>query len=114
MSEHRRQFQRVALQVNFHGKGADGSGELIFESTDISAGGTFLKSDLLLEEGELLSLEFTVPGVTRRLRAQAKVAWVRRFPEPKEPAGMGMTFLVMDAEDQGALADHLQGWGKNP
>src|SRR5437868_4481829 len=102
MSEHRRQFQRVSLGVNFRGKGADGSGELIFESSDISAGGAFLKSDLLLEEGELLSLEFDVPGVTHRLRAQAKVASVRRFPNPEEPAGMGMSCVVMDAGDQAA------------
>src|SRR5262249_21312324 len=101
MSEQRRQFPRLAIKVDFHGHGADGSGELILESTDVSAGGTFLKSDLLLEEGELLTLEFEVPGISRRLRAQARVSWVRRFPTPGEDAGMGMTFLVMDAEERG-------------
>ena len=97
------------LHVEFHGKGADGSGELVLESSDLSAGGTFLKSDLLLEEGELLSLEFEVPGVARKLRAQARVAWVRRFPHQEEDPGMGMSFLVMDAEDRETLAEHLRG-----
>ena len=114
MSEHHRQFERVSLQVDFHGKGADGSGELVLESTDLSAGGTFLKSDLLLEEGELLSLEFEIPGVDRRLRAQARVAWVRRFPHHGEDAGMGMSFLVMEAEDRATLAEHLELRAKRP
>jgi hypothetical protein len=108
MSEHQRQFERVSLRVDFHGKDATGSGELILESTDVSAGGAFLKSDLLLEEGELLALEFGVPGVERRLRAQARVAWVRRFPSGSEIPGMGMSFLVMDAADREELAGHLR------
>ena len=107
MSEHQRQFERMSLKVDFHGRGADGSGELVLESSDVSAGGTFLKSDLLLEEGEQLSLEFQVPGVSRPLKAQARVAWVRRFPNPSEVAGMGVTFLVMDAQDRSLLEQAL-------
>ena len=107
-SQHRRHFERVTLHVDFQSRGTDASGELMLESNDVSAGGAFLRSDLLLEKGETLSLEFRIPGVDRPLRAEARVAWVRRFPKDDEEAGMGVRFLVMDASDRAALATHLK------
>ncbi|MHB8877403.1 MAG: PilZ domain-containing protein, partial [Myxococcaceae bacterium] len=101
-SEHRR-FQRKALQVDFRGKDAEGAGQLLFEGQDLSAGGAFIRSDLLLEQGDRLSLEFRVPGVPRLMRAQARVAWVRRFPDGSEPPGMGLEFLTMTEEDRAVL-----------
>jgi Tfp pilus assembly protein PilZ len=61
-----------------------------------------LKSDLLLESGESLSVEFQVLQ-GRVIRAQARVAWVRRFPSPTESAGMGVEFVEMDESDRAAL-----------
>lgn len=105
-SEQRR-HSRKALQVDFKGREAEGSGQLIFEGADLSAGGAFLKSDLLLEQGETLAVEFRVEGLPRLLKAQARIAWVRRFPTPEEQAGMGIQFLAMSEEDRAALANHL-------
>ena len=102
-----RRFARKAILVEFHGREGGGAGSLVFESEDLSAGGTFLKSDLLLESGEPLALEFRVPGVPRLLRAQAKVAWVRRFPKEGEVAGMGVEFLAMGEDDRAVLGDYL-------
>jgi uncharacterized protein (TIGR02266 family) len=107
MSDDQRQFERISLHADFHGHGGDGSGELLFESMDISAGGTFLKSDLLLERGERLTLEFQIPGAPRRLKIHACVAWVRSLPTPEEDAGMGMTFLEMPPEDRELLSAFL-------
>lgn len=104
--EQRRHIRR-ALQVVFRGREAEASGELLFEGADLSAGGAFLRSDLLLEQGESLAVEFRVAGLTRLLKAQARVAWVRRFPEPDELAGMGVQFLAMSEEDRAALLRHL-------
>lgn len=106
MNEQRR-WARKSIQVEFRGKDAQGSGQLQFEAADLSAGGTFLKSDLLLEQGEGVSLEFRVPGVPRLMRAQARVAWVRRFPAESEPAGMGVEFLAMNDEDREVLVSYL-------
>lgn len=106
MSSDQRRFERKALTVQFHAKDAQGVGQLIFESADLSAGGTFLKSDLLLETGEALALEFPILE-GRVIRAQARVAWVRRFPQPREVAGMGVEFTAMQDGDREALATFL-------
>ena len=101
----KRRFERHPLQVEF--KGHDVKGELYFTGADLSEGGSFIRADLLLEEGEELALEFRVPGVPRPMRAQGRVAWVRRFPTPTEPGGMGFEFLAMTEEDRAVLAEYL-------
>ncbi|MBI3182455.1 MAG: PilZ domain-containing protein [Myxococcales bacterium] len=108
MAEEQRRFPRIVLPVDFHGRDAEGTGQLFFEGADVSAGGCFLKSELLLESGEQLSLEFRVPGVPRLLRAEAKVAWVRRFPDADQPPGMGVEFLAMTDEDRAVLSRYLE------
>jgi hypothetical protein len=107
MSQEQRRHPRKSLQVEFRGRDAQGAGLLLFEAADLSSSGTFLKADLLLEENEALSVEFRVPGVPRLMRAQARVAWVRRFPKPNEPAGMGVEFIAMNDEDRALLTDYL-------
>ena len=62
---------------------------------------------LLLEQGEELALEFTVPGVPRPMRAHGRVAWVRRFPEATQAGGMGFEFVAMTEEDRAVLAEYL-------
>ena len=103
-----RRSPRKSLTVEFRGKDAQGSGELLFEGIDLSVGGAFLKSPLLLEEDETFSLEFRVPGVARLLRAQARVAWVRRFPDAGEAPGMGVAFLGMSEADRKVLDAYLR------
>jgi uncharacterized protein (TIGR02266 family) len=83
-------------------------GDLLFESVDLSAGGTFLRSDLLLEKDEILTIELRLPDLQHSIRAQAKVAWVRRFPKPGEVAGMGVHFISMEAADRAALERYLE------
>jgi uncharacterized protein (TIGR02266 family) len=104
--EHRR-FERKTLKVDFKGTTQQGQGELLFTGADLSEGGSFLAADLLLEQGEKLALEFRVPGVPRLMRAQARVAWVRRFPELEQRGGMGVEFLAMSEDDRAVLAQYL-------
>jgi uncharacterized protein (TIGR02266 family) len=107
MPREQRRFSRRTATVQFHARDAEGVGTLVFESADLSAGGTFLRSDLLLEEGEPLSLEFTIPGRGAKLTSQGRVVWVRRFPKDGEEAGMGVEFLAMSDDDRIALHDYL-------
>ena len=107
MTEQQRRFKRKELQVDFRARHQSGAGQLLFESADVSAGGSFLKSDLLLEVGEALVVEFHLPEVPRAIRAQGRVAWVRRFPHEDEPAGMGLEFLAMSEEDREILEESL-------
>ena len=98
---------RRAVQARFSARDASGAGTLTFTSEDLSAGGAFLRSDLLLEHGEALSLHFELPGSVA-VQAQARVAWVRRFPEGDQQAGMGVEFLVMREEERAALLAWLR------
>jgi uncharacterized protein (TIGR02266 family) len=102
-----RRHERRAFEVQFQAREAHGVGQLVFTSADLSAGGTFLASDLLLEPGEPLSLEFSLPGEPGPFRASARVAWVRRFPEADEKPGMGVEFVSMRDEDRARLVKQL-------
>jgi uncharacterized protein (TIGR02266 family) len=98
-----RKHVRRAVAVEFRGRDAAGEGELTLVGADLSAGGTFLRCDLLLEPGETLALEFLPPGASTAVTAHARVAWVRRFPDAEAPAGMGIEFLAMRDPDRRAL-----------
>jgi uncharacterized protein (TIGR02266 family) len=107
MSSHQRRFPRRSLQVEFRAQDHAGGGQLLLSSTDLSAGGAFLQSELLLEVGELLALAFQVPGMEQGLQARARVVWVRRFPQGAELPGMGVEFVAMREEDRAALTGYL-------
>src|SRR5688572_8219456 len=107
MSDEQRRYMRTPLQVAFRGRDLLGAGQLLFEGRDLSPGGAFLHSEVLLEDGEELGLEFRVPGVPRILRARGRVVWVRRFPLPGEAPGMGVAFSQMSDEDRAVLGDYL-------
>jgi uncharacterized protein (TIGR02266 family) len=107
MGAEQRRFARHPVQVDFKGQDQQGLGALFFTGADLSQGGSFIRADLLLEEGEELTLEFSVPGVPKVMHAQARVAWVRRFPEPPQQGGMGVEFLAMTEEDRAVLAEYL-------
>jgi uncharacterized protein (TIGR02266 family) len=103
-----RRFVRkpVAAQLRCHG-GA-GPGYLFFDTQDLSVGGAFLRADLLLEIGEELEVEFSLPGDERVLRAHARVAWVRRADSDVASSGMGLEFMNLSSADRDALATFLE------
>lgn len=102
MGADQRREERAAVQARFSARDASGAGTLTFTSGDVSTGGAFLRSDLLLEQGEALALHFEVPG-EGAVQTQAKVAWVRRFPEEGQLAGMGVEFVSLRDEERAAL-----------
>ena len=82
-------------------------GELLFEAADLSPGGTFLKAELLLEQGERLWLQFQVPGLPKTMHAEGRVRWVRRFPASNEASGMGVEFETITDADRSTLERYL-------
>ncbi len=108
MGLEQRRHPRHSLQVRFTGRDRQGLGELHFTGADLSVGGSFLRSEVLLELGERLELTFEVPGVPRPMQCGATVAWVRRFPEPSQPGGMGIEFNQMSEGDRQMLAEYLR------
>ena len=109
--ENKRRHARRTLSVEFRAGGTDGLGALELSGADLSAGGAFLVSDLLLEPGEMLSLEFQIAGRPAPAQVQARVAWVRRFPGPAQPAGMGIEFVRLGKDERTALDAWVRGAG---
>ena len=109
MQADQRRHPRKPLQVLLRGRDAEGVGNLVFEASDLSAGGVFLASDFLLDPGDGMTLEFKVPGDdARTLKVQARVVWVRRFPTEGERAGMGVEFVRVSEEDRSTLLGFLR------
>lgn len=68
--------------------------EIRFAAADVSGGGAFLRSDLLFEIGEVLTIDFDLPG-GRHVRARGRVVRVSRVSldaaaSPTPPQGIGV------------------------
>jgi uncharacterized protein (TIGR02266 family) len=71
-------------------------------SVDLSGGGTFLRADVLFEVGEVLFVEFQLPD-GHQVRTQGRVVRVSRGGAKERPAGMGIEFVDLPAEDRAAI-----------
>jgi len=73
-------------------------------SENISEGGIFVATHALLGVGAPISVEFTLPGVSRKFRVDGFVRWVRIHSEASDaPPGMGIEFGSLGAEDLEAI-----------
>lgn len=77
------------------------------DTTDLSEGGLFLRSDLLFEVGEDLTLEIPVSDGKVTI-AHGRVAWVTRGIGKKATAGMGIEFARLSVHDRRTLAESLR------
>lgn len=73
-------------------------------SVNIGGGGIFVKTANPLEEGREVSVKFNLPGQTKPVTAQGKVAWIKQAPEQ----GMGVRFTKMTAEDVARLNSFIR------
>jgi type IV pilus assembly protein PilZ len=101
---HCRAYPRAPLAIKVQGSTPDGKK---FESITggIGGGGLFIESSAPPAMGTELSLEFTLPDRPQeKLRAKAKVAWVRNKPERYLLfPGMGVQFVDIDRKVQDLL-----------
>lgn len=105
----KREFRRTPLSIDVRVTqiGLEAMGELIFETGDLSPGGAFLKSELLLEVGDQVELAFELPDSTRTIRARASVVWATRAERDEKYPGMGMEFTQLLESDERALKEFL-------
>jgi uncharacterized protein (TIGR02266 family) len=80
-------------------------GGLELDMRDLSAGGAFVRSDLLFELGEVVGISFRIPP-EREVHARARVTRVVREQNGDAP-GMGIEFLDLDEDDRAALRTYL-------
>ena len=109
--ENRRAARRpiqVEIQVGDTSLGA----QMRFDSGNVSEGGVFIKSELLLEVGEILWVSFVLPDAAIAIRTRGRVVWVNKDPDPDDPesmAGMGVQFMDLSAAERAALTEALEG-----
>ncbi len=87
----KRKFRRRNVHVEVRERDESGAGEVMFDTHDVSVGGLFLRSDLLLELGEVLELEIPYKG--QMLPAKARVVRTVRAADLKSGPGMGIEFV---------------------
>jgi uncharacterized protein (TIGR02266 family) len=105
-----RRHVRRPVRVSIRVRDAENptEGEVLFDALDISQGGAFLQSDLLLEIGAELEVTFAIPGEIRPIRAHARVAWATRTASAKGSAGMGLEFVDLNEADRKLIADFVR------
>ena len=104
-----RRFSRrdALLPVVVRAAGNKVAAGIRLDTADLSEGGAFLRSDLLFEVGETLSLEIPLaPDET--LAVHGRVAWVTRGGDGNTPAGMGIEFEKLSAQDRRRLTQGLR------
>jgi hypothetical protein len=103
-----RKFHRkpTELPVKVRAAGSKVEGGIRLDTTDVSEGGAFLRSDLLFEIGETLELEIELPDGTT-VTASGRVVRVVRRREPDSVPGMGIEFTRMAMSDRRAISESL-------
>ncbi|MCQ9207846.1 MAG: ROK family protein [Omnitrophica bacterium] len=111
----KRQFPRLekTLPVKFNLPDIpEGSGVFEALSRNIGAGGVFIETDLVHDEGfaldkeKLLNLEIELLGQAKRIKPRAKIAWISkksRTPR-KTRSGIGVKFIQITAEEKRAIS----------
>ena len=72
---------------------------------DISLGGMYIVSDQKLVVGNILHLDITLPGKTKRLAAFGEVVW-------SKDSGAGLRFMMIKNEDLETLKLFMEETGK--
>ncbi len=99
----RRSKPRVAMSIRVKYGNPDGT--VLEGMTDtLGGGGLYIESLSPLPAGTPLTVEFSVPGTTRTVRAEGTVVWTReKFERRLFYPGMGVKFTKIDAKDEEEL-----------
>lgn len=98
-----RVYVRIPAQIQIGIRERSRDATIWFLSRDLSVGGVFLESDLLLDPGTHLWLRFRVDdGPEHEVRGT--IVWARAEAEgPEEPSGMGVAFEAMPLQTMDEL-----------
>ena len=100
----------VSVEFRAHEANQAQHGDILFDVLNMSQGGAFLRSDVLLDIGT--SLEIGLPFEFLQGAVTGRVAWVTRG-DKDQAAGMGIEFVGLDDMQQSKLnawiESHKQG-----
>ena len=80
-------------------------------TSNLSKGGTFIKTDSPLEIGTRCIFSFSLPALSEPLQLEGEVAWILPVDAAearKEQAGMGVRFLFKDRVAQREFEDLVE------
>jgi uncharacterized protein (TIGR02266 family) len=73
-------------------------------SANLNGGGMFVETESAAEPGQVVQLQFKLPGREDPLRVSARVAWVSDG-KAESPPGMGVEFQDLSEETREAIND---------
>ncbi len=112
----KRNFSRKEIQVEVTVKdvaGIDGERkeltDFYFVTNNISAGGIYLSTEMPLIKGDIIELEFALPGDENVLTLQGKVMWINQDETAYlfMPKGVGIKFVNLTQEVKKHLGSYL-------
>jgi uncharacterized protein (TIGR02266 family) len=80
-------------------------------TVNMSAGGVFIESRMIMPEDTQVTVKFKLPDSDTIIVSKATVAWVNDPVSPKKPSlppGMGLQFLDLSLEDLHAIRFFLE------
>lgn len=84
------------------------SGEILFDTVNVSGGGAFLRSELLLDVGVEVEVTFSLPNSNEPLSTKARIAWVTRGSSGKREPGMGIEFIDLGDGERNLIEELIQ------
>jgi len=102
----------IRTQVVFENE--DSEGVLYFFSTDISAGGLFIESDIPIKLGTQVFLRFSLTPKSRPIQATGEVVRVMKDENPGErkgKVGIGISFIYIHPLDRQLIQDFISRTG---
>lgn len=98
----------VNIIIRLSGEVAEGIMHL--PSSDVGVGGVFIESDLIFEIGEIVDMEFYLPGEKEPIKVKGQV--VRANKERVEKGdplmpGMGVRFIDLSSEGKERIRQYL-------
>ena len=101
---------RKPLNIIIRLSGEMAEGIMHLPSSDVSVGGVFIESDLIFEIGEIVDMEFCLPGEKEPIKVKGQV--VRANKERVEKGdpimpGMGVRFIDLSSEGKERIRQYL-------
>ena len=105
-----RRYTRYPIGVSFKLSESNevGSGEILFDTINISGGGAFLRSELLLDVGVEVEVTFQLPNSADQLVTTARIAWVTRGSSGNRDPGMGIEFISLGDKERELIESLIQ------
>jgi uncharacterized protein (TIGR02266 family) len=107
----KRLYPRVPIRTQVVFENEDSEGVLYFFTTDISAGGLFVETDIPIKVGTQVFLRFSLTSRSKPIQATGEVVRVMRDQKEKDKTkgkmGVGIQFIYIHPLDRQLIQDFI-------